>query len=204
MYGAQRQGNEEVPAETTGAPANSETVIEALAKDPTPEKIKAGVFVETTTDPAQSDTMKEAVAGPANLPERRAEAARDPLTSTSTISYLLRGANAETFALVGPAPQKKSDEEPRKTTRPRAPERAAADRSHPLAETEAPASMPLMEAVRQPRPPPRQASGFSRRARPANTRSQGQDEDDYECEYACIGGFLCGVCVMWCCMSTIC
>lgn len=186
---------------------------EAVTKTSVPDRNKAGRFVEATIDPAQSDTMKEAInASPANLPEHgpQTEAAYNPLASTSTVSYVL-GANRETRAVAptGPAPQKKGGEEPRKAPRPRAPKRDAAGHSHPLAVTDAaswptsrPARIPPMEAVRQAEPP-RRARKPSRRQPPANTASQAHEADGCTLEQAAIGGFLCGVFVAYCCISTI-
>lgn len=154
--------------------------------------------------------MKEAVASSAALQtqETRMEADQDyrscsSLASTSTASYVL-GAKRETAGPAGPTSQKKGGKKVAKT--PRAPKHDAADHSHPLVETKAPASMPLMEAVRQAEPPPRAQDPTQtawrparRTTQPANTGARTEEVDD-ACAFGAISGFFCGIGLTICCM----
>lgn len=168
------------------------------------------MYVETTRVPAELDTMKESVASSAALQtqETRMEADQDyrscsSLASTSTASYVL-GAKPETAGPAGPTSQKKGGKKVAKT--PRAPKHDAADHSHPLVETEEPASMQPMEAVRQAEPAPRAQRPTQttwrparRTTRPANTGARAEEVDD-AFEHGAVGGFLCGVLLTICCM----
>lgn len=165
-------------------------------------------FVESPRDPAQWNTMKEVVASPATLPGKGAPAETVwrsggpiPLVNgVQSISYF--DSNGKPVFPVRTTPQKNSGKKSCEAHRPRAPKREAADRNHPLAETEAPARMPPMEAVRQ-FESPRRAPQPPRRSKPASTGAKEREGDDcVELEAAAVGGFLCGVFLMTCCIVT--
>ncbi|KAG6368308.1 hypothetical protein INS49_002513 [Diaporthe citri] len=188
------------PTESTRVPANSEATKE-VAGENSRSQYEATEFVETIRRPAELDTMKESVAASTapQTQETRVGTAQDyrshsPLTSTSTASYVL-GAERETAAPASPAPKKKAGKKAAKI--PRAPEHVAADHSHPLVETGAPASMPLMEAVRQPEPPLRAQDltqtawrPARRTTRPGDTGARAQELDDGFADGTVIGTLM--------------
>lgn len=202
-----RHGYEEGPTESAPVPAKSEATKEVAGKN-SRNQYEATEFVETTRRKAELDTMKEFVASFAapQTQENRVETAQDngscdPLASTSTASYVL-GAKRETAAPAGPAPQKKGGKKVAKT--PRAPKPDAADNSHPLVETEAPASMPLMEAVRQAEPPPPAQNQTQtaqrprqRTAQPANTGVRDRELDE-AFAHGAVTGLFCGIGLIIC------
>lgn len=205
---AQRQGNEEGRTERILALAGLEVTEEAVVRHFARIRDEARGFFETTRDPAQSNTMEEAVASSTNLPREETpvetvhrSGAHIPLTpKVGSVSYF--GANGEPVFPVRVTSQKNDVQKSRETPRPRASRRDAADHSHPLAETQAPASMPPMQAVR-PAQSPRRAPKPSRRSQPARTGAQDQDEGDcLELEAAAVSGFLCGVFLTACCILT--
>lgn len=165
-------------------------------------------FVESPRDPAQSNTMKEAVASSATLPGEGTPAetvwrSRGPIplaNGVQSISYF--DSNGKPVFPVRTTPQTNGGKKSREAPRPRAPKRDAADHSHPLAETEPPARMPPMEAVRQAEPP-RRAPQPSLRSQPARTGAKEREGDDcVELEAAAVGGFLCGVFLTACFILT--
>lgn len=198
---AQRQESDEGRTERIFALTGLESLEEAVARNLAEIRDEVRDFVETTMDPAESNTMKEAVASSASLPRKGKPAetvqrsgTHIPLAPTES-SVSCFGANGEAVFPVRMAPQKNGGNKSRGTPRPRASKRDAADNSHPLAETQAPASMPPMEAVRPAQPP--------RRSQPTLAGVQDQETDDcVEIEKAAVGGFLCGVFLTACCIFT--
>ncbi|KAK7718630.1 hypothetical protein SLS64_002590 [Diaporthe eres] len=185
---------------STPIPAMSEVTNEVAGKNSTQNRHEATEFVETMRRPADLNTTKEfddiSAAVQAFQIGWADYMSRNSLASTSTASYAL-GRTRQTAPPADPAPQKKGGKRPSKI--PRATRRdAAADHSHPAVETEAPASMPLMEAVRQDRTqmaqrPPR------RTTRPANTGVRDQEvEDDFADGAVC--GFVAGIGITICCV----
>lgn len=165
-------------------------------------------LVESPRDPAQWNTMKEVVASPAALPGERTPA--EPVWRREGPIPLVNGVQSTSYFVskrkpvvpVRKAPQKNGGKKSHKAPRPRAPKREAADRSHPLAETEPPARIPPMKAVRQ-FESPRRAPQPPRRPQPARIRARERETDDcVELEAAAFGGFLCGAFLAACCIFT--
>lgn len=195
-------GNEDPQVMTydgsTPIPAMSEVTKEIAGKNSTQSRHEATEFVESIRGPAELNTMKEIAMISAAVEALKTQVedyeSCNSLASTSTASYAL-GRNRQTVPPVDPAPQKKGGKRASKI--PRASRRdAAADHSHPAVEKEAPASMPLMEAVRQDRAqmaqrPPR------RTTRPVNTSVRDQEVEDTFADGA-VCGFVAGVGVTIC------
>lgn len=202
--GAQEHKIKQGSEDSAGTAGDSDATKEVVVESPTQSQHDPRQVVETIRDPAKLNTMKEAVASPASLTGQCAsiETARgheplDALASSSTVSYVLRGHRATT-APASPAPQEdvgKSAPGP-----PRSPIPDTADQSHPALETEAPASMPLMEAISAAEAAAAAAPRGTRRS--ANTGARGQWTDN-DCERIAVLSFCCGVTVasglIWCC-----
>ncbi|KAL2291786.1 hypothetical protein FJTKL_11975 [Diaporthe vaccinii] len=185
---------------STPIPAMSEVMKEIAGKNSTQSRHEATEFVETIRRPAELNAMKELARISAAVEALKTQVedyeSCNSLASTSTASYAL-GGNGQTVPPVDPAPKKKGGKRVSKI--PRASRRdAAADHTHPAVEKEAPASMPLMEAVRQDRAqmaqrPPR------RTTRPVNTSVRDQEVEDTFADGA-VCGFVAGLGVTICCV----